>query len=174
MTNWAQIFTELLSYAYVWDTPSENTGLWQLPNTVPLFKNLFLASLFSSHTALQSIFLTSPQSQSENIGSSVSLSCSIVSNPQASISWLFNGGDVTDDATSVSITTVDSATRSTLSISTLEHKHGGQYRCLATNRLLPSSVVYSGIASLMLIGKFRHLFHEWFGWADPMEIKFKV
>ncbi|XP_071806215.1 hemicentin-2-like isoform X2 [Asterias amurensis] len=102
---------------------------------------------------LQSIFLTSPQSQSENIGSSVSLSCSIVSNPQASISWLFNGGDVTDDATSVSITTVDSATRSTLSIRTLEHKHGGQYRCLATNRLLPSSVVYSGIASLMLIGR---------------------
>ena len=42
MTNWAQIFTELLIYA-CWDTPSENTGSWQYYETcqVPLKPKLY-------------------------------------------------------------------------------------------------------------------------------------
>ena len=31
MTNYVKIFTHFLFYA-CWDTPSDNTGLWQLPN----------------------------------------------------------------------------------------------------------------------------------------------
>ena len=38
MTNWVQIFTGLLFYA-CWDTPSENTGLWQLPKVSSAFKH---------------------------------------------------------------------------------------------------------------------------------------
>ena len=34
MTNWAQIFTGLLFYAYM---PSQKTGLWQLPNVSSTF-----------------------------------------------------------------------------------------------------------------------------------------
>ena len=41
MTNWALIFTGLLFYAYVGihhgGTPSENAGLWQLPNLSSAF-----------------------------------------------------------------------------------------------------------------------------------------
>ena len=37
MTNWVNIFTDLLFYA-CWDTASENTGLWQLPKVSSAFK----------------------------------------------------------------------------------------------------------------------------------------
>ena len=111
---------------------------------------------FSFHTAINNRFTTSPQSQSRNLGGSATLHCTISSNPQATITWLFNGGDVAD-GTLVSMTTVDSATRSTLTISSLEHEHGGQYRCLATNALLPNSAVYSDFATLMLIGKLKFI-----------------
>ena len=40
MTDWAQIFTGLLFYV-CWDTPSEKTGLWQLPIVSTVFKALF-------------------------------------------------------------------------------------------------------------------------------------
>ena len=36
---WAEIFTGLLLYA-CWDTPGENTGLWQLPNVSSAFNIL--------------------------------------------------------------------------------------------------------------------------------------
>ena len=36
-TNWVQIFTGLLFYA-CWDTPSEKTGLWQLPKVSSVLK----------------------------------------------------------------------------------------------------------------------------------------
>ena len=41
MPNWAKISTGLLFYAYMyvcWDKPSENAGLWQLPNVSSAFK----------------------------------------------------------------------------------------------------------------------------------------
>ena len=34
MTNWVKMFADLSC----WDTPSENTGLWQLPNVYSAFK----------------------------------------------------------------------------------------------------------------------------------------
>ena len=37
ITNWAQIFTGVLFYAN-WDTPSDNTGLWQLPKVSSALK----------------------------------------------------------------------------------------------------------------------------------------
>ena len=39
-TNWAKICTGLLFYA-CWDTPSENTGLWQLLIMSSVFKDTF-------------------------------------------------------------------------------------------------------------------------------------
>ena len=47
MTNWVQIFTGLV-FTYIsllqkcWDTPSENTGLWQLPKVVSAFKPVIM------------------------------------------------------------------------------------------------------------------------------------
>ncbi|XP_022099227.1 hemicentin-2-like isoform X2 [Acanthaster planci] len=101
---------------------------------------------------LSNSFSANPQSQSLNLGGSASLHCTIASHPQAAISWLFKGGDIAA-GTAVTVTTVDSATRSTLTIASLEHRHGGQYRCLGTNRLLPNSAVYSDTATLTLIGR---------------------
>ena len=40
-TDWAQIFTGLLIYVFLcWDTPSEKTGLWQLPKVSTVLKEL--------------------------------------------------------------------------------------------------------------------------------------
>ena len=36
MTNWTHIFTDLLFYAWCWETPSENTGLWQYYQNVSI------------------------------------------------------------------------------------------------------------------------------------------
>ena len=43
MTNWAQMFTDLLFLCICWDTPSENTGHLPIPNVSSPF-NVFLFS----------------------------------------------------------------------------------------------------------------------------------
>ena len=51
MTNWAQIFTGLIFYASIcWDTPSENTGLWQLPQVSSAFNWLISDDEFKCKT----------------------------------------------------------------------------------------------------------------------------
>ena len=45
MTNWAQIFTDLLFCAYYDGTPSENTGLRHLPKVFSAFKACIYAGL---------------------------------------------------------------------------------------------------------------------------------
>ena len=44
MTDWAQIFTGLLFDAYVLGTPSEKTGLWQLPIVSTVFNTVVVGS----------------------------------------------------------------------------------------------------------------------------------
>ena len=38
MTNWAQIIKGVFVLSVCYDTPSENTGLWQSPKVYPAFK----------------------------------------------------------------------------------------------------------------------------------------
>ncbi|XP_072048855.1 cell adhesion molecule Dscam2-like [Amphiura filiformis] len=99
------------------------------------------------------IFSTSPSSQSSNLGSSVIFECAISSSPTALITWQLNGNDVNNGRTVTMATGDSTTTRSTLTLSSLQHDDRGQYRCLAVNPLLGPPVVYSEPATLTLIGR---------------------
>ncbi len=109
-------------------------------------------SFFFSTTEISRIFSTNPSSQSGNLGSSVIFECAISSLPTALITWQLNGNNVLKGRT-VTMPAGESRTRSTLTLTSLQHEDRGQYRCLAENPLLGPPVVYSEPASLTLIGK---------------------
>ncbi|XP_072165913.1 contactin-3-like [Diadema setosum] len=97
-------------------------------------------------------FLSSPVSVTQNLGSALMLHCSIVSVPMATIMWQINGEDV-GAADVITTTESGSITSSSLQIDTLNHQHGGQVRCLATNSLLSGLTRYSQPATISLIGR---------------------
>ncbi|XP_063959464.1 hemicentin-1-like isoform X2 [Lytechinus pictus] len=106
---------------------------------------LALASLGISFTA-------SPNSVTQNLGSSLALHCSIASIPMATITWQLNGDDISM-TTDINTSEVGGVTTSELEVNELDHQYGGNYRCLATNHLLIGLTRYSQLGEVTLIGR---------------------
>ena len=60
MTNWAQMFTQFFFFfsCTCWDTPSEKTGLWQLPIVSIVFLNLMLYTVDICYCVLLSVVVS--------------------------------------------------------------------------------------------------------------------
>eukprot|EP00057_Strongylocentrotus_purpuratus_P009094 XP_011663568.1 PREDICTED: hemicentin-2 [Strongylocentrotus purpuratus] len=97
-------------------------------------------------------FQTSPTSVIQNLGSALTLQCSIASVPMATITWQLSGDDISM-TTDITTSETGRVTTSTLEVKELEHQHGGSYRCLATNRLLIGLTRFSQLGEVTLIGR---------------------
>ena len=98
-------------------------------------------------------FQTSPASVTQNLGSALTLQCSIASVPMATITWQLSGDDISM-TTDITTSETGRVTTSKIEVKELEHQHGGSYRCLATNRLLIGLTRFSQLGEVTLIGEF--------------------
>ncbi|KAJ8037722.1 Hemicentin-1 [Holothuria leucospilota] len=106
-----------------------------------------------SLAALAADFATNPSSGDVNIGNSLILQCSVESIPPATVIWQHNGDPVHGGDVTIATQVIDTHTESSLSITSVEHRHGGHYRCLATNSLLEGQTRYSESATVVLVGR---------------------
>ena len=112
-----------------------------------------------SYLDILNSFLISPDGKTLTAGDSTILFCvHSGSLPEASMSWLRDGTALTDNtritiSTEILAHTDPPQTSSSISINPLVVGDTGDYQCMATNDLLPSSPVYSSIGVLDIHGK---------------------